>query len=387
MNQGENRGFGGDDLLNLERQLQGWGKKQEVPKQELPPQTQQQPPQQESYTTPKLSPEEQELSNKLNEANKLPRRTKEENAIRVKKLEEITGLTWREFRGLYHVCPLGSKDEHPDGYHVAIHRGKEVRIKPEIIPAGLAEDAVGNELLPCYYHYIGFITGAIARNKPYEVLPFNPSQDLQQIVESATQEYKIVVRQNPRRNPSIKQEDDIMAAVIFEDAESYADPLKRQEVAGYLQRAVQSFKEGQITRDELAAIVRNKGKTAPAQETTAVTEAQLIADKIVLAGVYEIDYIPSSRERIEDVNSILNNLGHMLKTPFSILYPPPYAKKDERAKVSLGGEATQEYFNGIAPLAQRLDAIFSMWRNDPTKGKEAMDNVYQAFGHFGQQQQ
>lgn len=49
----ENRRFWGDDLLNLERQLQGWGKKQEVPKQELQPQTQQQPPQQESYTTPK----------------------------------------------------------------------------------------------------------------------------------------------------------------------------------------------------------------------------------------------------------------------------------------------------------------------------------------------
>ncbi len=391
MNQGENRGFGGDDLLNLERQLQGGWKKQEAPKQQLPPQTPQQPPQQESYTAPKLTPEEQELADKLKEVEGLPRRTKEERAIRVKRVEEILKLSQREFARLYQVCYLGSKDEHPDGHHIAVQRGKEARVSPEIIPIGLAEDILGNELLPCYYHYVGFLTGATATGKPHEILPFNPQPELEKIVEATTQEYRIVNRQNPQRNYKLKLEEDLVTAVIFKDKKFYADSIARQPVVNYLQgvnNAIQSVKNGQITRDELAAIIRNWVSreiiTAQVtQEAVTVAETQKPAEKIILAGVYEIEYVPSSLERMEDINLMLNNLGHMLKTPFSLLY----TKEGERAKVSLGREATREYFNGIAPLTQRLDAIIGMWRNDPTKGKEVMDNIYQAFGAFGQQQQ
>ena len=48
-------------------------------------------------------------------------------------------------------------------------------------------------------------------------------------------------------------------------------------------------------------------------------QQQPLEEKVVQEGIYEIDYVPSSPERIEDVNLILNNLGRMLKTPFSLL--------------------------------------------------------------------
>lgn len=272
-----------------------------------------------------------------------------------------------------------------------MQRGKEARVSPKLIPVGLAEDMLGNELLPCYHHYMGMLTGATATGKPHEILPFNPHPELERIIEITTQEYKLVSRQNPQRNYKLKPEEDLITVVIFEDKKFYANSIARQSVVNYLQvvnNAIQSVKNGQITRDELAVIIRNRatGEIAPAQapqETVTTKGIQEREEKFVQEGVYEIDYIPSSPERMEEVNLILSNLGHMLKTPFSLLY----AKEGERAKVSLGGKATKEYFNGIAPLAQRLEVIIGIWKKDLTKGAEMMKSMYEAFGVFGQQQQ
>lgn len=328
------------------------------------------------------------LSDRLNIIDKVPR-ANGGTEIRIKAAEEVLKepLDGRQFSDLYGICYLGSKEKRPDGHHLVYTGEGPAPINPEHFPINLAEDLIKGMLMQCHYHVVGMFTGAIMRNKPYEVLPFSPSQELQQIVESATQEYKIVIRQNPGRNYNIKKEDDVMAAIIFEDA-AYADPLKRQEVVGHLQRAVQSFKEGQITRDELAAIIRNRatGEIASAQvpqEVVATIETQQVAQKVIPAGVYEIDYVPSILERMEDINLMLNNLGNMLKTPFSLLY----TNEGERAKVSLQGEATKEYFNGIAPLVQRLEVIVGIWRKDLTRGAEMMKSMYEAFGTFGQQQQ
>ena len=388
MSQG-NADPGEEWLSNLERQLQSRGMEQELLKQEVPQQSQQQLQQQEFYK-PELSPEDQELNDKLKGIDAFPRKTREERDTRIRKLESVLGLTAQEFRRLYQICYLGSKDNHPDGYHVAVQKDREAH-NPKVIPIDLAEDLLGTELQPCYSHYVGFITGAIARDKPYEALQFIPHRELEQIIKATTQEYNIVSRQNPHRNYRLKPEEDIVTAVIFEDNRLYADEAKRQAVVDYLHTvndAIQSFKEGQITRDELVAVIRGDAgrETKPAQieqEQAAIAEAQQTPEVLIPAGVYEIGYVPSSPERMEDINLMLNNLGHMLKTPFSFLY----TEEGKRAKVSLRREATQEYFNGIAPLAQRLDVIIGMWRKDPAKGKEVMDNIYQAFGTFGQQQQ
>ncbi len=412
--------------------------------------------------------------------------------IRIKAEEEVLReiLGGQKFEDLYGICYLGSKEKHPKGYHVYAKEGKSAPINPEHFPVDLATDLLGGVLMPCYYHHIGFIAGAIARNKPYEVLPFKPSQELQQIVESATQEYKIVIRQNPRQNDKIKPEEGIVAVVIFEDRGLYTDPLKREAVVNYLQEAesaVLLYKNEQISKEELDAIVRMRLRLTEKEKATTeqisqplegpyqrevypllinledpewVKEINSIAtrykqgyqvtiisakegllgatfdeeftreklkeklektfedvewqigriknliqtgvlqgqietildqqyglhqqqSRVVKEGPYEIDYVPSSPGRIEDINFLLEGLRYMLKTPFSFRY----TEEGKHAKVDLGGEATQQYFNGIAPLAQRLDVIIGMWRNDSTKGAEMTKGILEAFGAFGQQQQ
>ena len=239
------------------------------------------------------------LGEKLNLIDRIPK-AKEGVEIRIKAAQEVLKepLGNKKFSDLYSICQLGSKEKYPDGYHVYVQEGKTVPINPEIVPHDLAGDLLNWSLVLCYYHYVGFITGAIARNKPYELLQFNPSLELQQLIENATQEYKIVIRQNPARNYKIKPEEDIVTGVIFEDAEFYADASKRKEVVGYLHElntAVHDYKQLRISKEHLDEIARKMPlRQKPVKHT-------IVAEDVATAAAAEQGIVPETRQLEEKV--------------------------------------------------------------------------------------
>jgi hypothetical protein len=361
-------------LNSLEEQLSG---RRVIEKKDSLQHSQQQP-QQTRYLESKLSPEDQELANKLQEVESLPRE------LRGRRLEELLKkrLAGEDFHRLYALCQLGSNEKHPDGYHIVYIGEGEAPVNPEIIPIDAAGDLLGWMFIPCYYHMAGMMSGALASRKPYEILPFKPSKELQQLIEDMIREYGLVTRQDPRQ-PYItsKEKQRTVTVVIFNDKEQYANAEARTAVVGVLQeveRAIHLYKEREIGREELAVVVR-KLTMPTALQTQAEVVKEVLAEetpklpeeaKVLQEGVYELSYVLSSPERAEDINQLLR----IFNQPYELLY------EGERVRLRINREVSQKELQQAALRIQQLDVIVGHWRSHTKKRAELMSNIYEVFG-------
>lgn len=173
---------------------------------------------------------------------------------------------------------MESKEKQPDGYHIAYTKEGKAPLNPGIIPVIDAADVFNWTSMPCDYHILGMLTGAVARKKPYKVLTFNPSPEVLQSIKGSTSDYAIVSLEKPRTGFQAylkpKNEQNIVSLVIYENDAAYSSEEEQEGIVRRLQEAenaVQLHGEGRISREELDILIRSRLKIKMLQEETEAT--------------------------------------------------------------------------------------------------------------------
>lgn len=311
----------------------------------------------------KLTPEEQSLVEKFRETQTLPREAKK------KRLEEILDETLGgkgEFLKQYSLCPMESREKHPDGYHIAYAKAGKPPFKSEIIPIDDAAADIFNWIsMPCDYHLFGFLSGASARRKPYTVLTFNPSQGLQEIIGNAVSGYKLISLEKPiRGHARFGQKQEIATVLTFEDENTYASESERAAVVDRLQeaeKAAQLHREGRISREELETLIRSR------MQIKTPAEAQKMPEEAT-----EATYLLKNPANFEYINNVLSTF----KQPYELALIEGEEKAVKLRIKQSGQISLQEAMHRV----EVTDTLLEYARGKPEKVGESVSNIKNLFG-------